>query len=92
MCVQAAIVKVAPKTTPVCKCKAEMVLLPANLSYNDATGINCDGCSKSVSNDTPVWHCPKNKSYQHRNGMVYAQGVCLWLTLFLICVLCVCRL
>jgi len=70
--VEAAIVKIAPKTIPVCSCggNLEEVELRHCYPHSNGGGVSCDGCSKSVKGSyTKVWHCPKEKSsWKHKNG------------------------
>ena len=69
--VEAAIVKIAPKTIPVCSCGGNLEEIELRHCYPGTNGgVNCDGCSKSINGIyTKVWHCPKEKTtYKHPHG------------------------
>jgi len=69
--VEAAMVSVAERTKPICKCNGEMERYQLQFAYNGtAPSIECDECSKTVSGkEDVVYHCPNGKnSWQHRNG------------------------
>jgi len=73
--VEAAIVKIAPKTVPVCVCGGALEKVSLAQCYPTASGstdVVCDGCGEQITaegTNTMVWHCPKGKSsYKHRNG------------------------
>jgi len=71
--VEAAIVKIAPKTVPICSCGGVLEKVSIAQCYPTTSGgVVCDGCGEAVTAEganTMVWHCPKEKtSYKHRNG------------------------
>jgi hypothetical protein len=71
--VEAAIVKIAPKTIPICSCGGALEKVPLAQCYPTSQGgVSCDGCGETIlaeGTKTLVWHCPKEKtSYKHRNG------------------------
>jgi len=74
--VEAAIVKIAPKTIPVCICGGALSKVSLSQCYPTSQGgVSCDDCGETITaeggdnNDPLVWHCPKGKnSYQHPHG------------------------
>mmetsp|Transcript_63537 Transcript_63537/g.101111 ORF Transcript_63537/g.101111 Transcript_63537/m.101111 type:complete len:676 (+) Transcript_63537:105-2132(+) len=69
--VEAAIVKIAGKTTPTCSCGGDLEEVELRQCYpNSGGGVNCDGCGKAVNGQyTKLWHCPLEKSsWKHSNG------------------------
>merc|ERR1719384_2648885 len=67
--VEAAIVKVANRTKPVCICGKELQKYQVQYVYN-GKGVRCNECRKSINGaEEIVYHCPDNKNnYQHPNG------------------------
>lgn len=66
--VEHAIVKIAPKLIPVCKCGKELTKMKAFFAYQNS-GVSCDGCSKSCDKNDFIWHCPNEKNhYLHKDG------------------------
>merc|ERR1719273_2375457 len=67
--VEAAIVKVAERTKPVCICGKELEKLQCQFAYNGG-GINCDECGKSIQGkEDLVYHCKDAKNnWKHKNG------------------------
>merc|ERR1719242_1816944 len=73
--VEAAIVKIAPKTIPVCVCGGALEKVSLSQCYPASQGgVSCDDCGETITaegdnTDTLVWHCPKEKnSYKHPHG------------------------
>jgi len=55
--VEAAMVSVSDRTTPICKCKKELQKRPVKYTDN-GLGVRCDGCSKMITDpETFVYHC-----------------------------------
>ena len=67
--VEAAIVKVAERTNPVCICGKELKKYQVQYAYN-GNGVRCNGCSKSCKDKHElIYHCPDGKNnYKHSNG------------------------
>lgn len=71
--VEAAIVKIAPKTIPVCICGNALEKVSLSQCYPSSQGgVSCDDCGETImaeGSNTLVWHCAKEKnSYKHNNG------------------------
>jgi hypothetical protein len=67
--VEAAIIKVADRTAPACKCGKDLVEKEARFAYGGSVPVNCDGCSKRCAPTDTIYHCPEEKSvYKHRDG------------------------
>merc|ERR1719203_1523479 len=66
--VEAAQVKVAERTKPVCICGQEMEKLQIQFAYG-GKGVNCDECNKNMTGkEDLVYHCKAAKNYKHSNG------------------------
>jgi len=67
--VEAAMVSVAERTSPVCICKKEMQKRAVKFTYN-CNKVRCDKCNKKIHDlEAFVYHCPDGKSsYRHRKG------------------------
>ena len=65
--VEAAIVKVADRTHPVCICGKDMVKCRAKDAYG-GTSICCDICEATIHGIQTVYHCMDKKSFTHNQG------------------------
>jgi len=66
--VEAAMVKVVDRTTPVCRCGTQLQKYQVQYAYN-GKGARCDGCRASIKGaETTFWHCAKEKCNAHYNG------------------------
>merc|ERR1712083_1141822 len=69
--VEAAMVSVAERTTPVCMCGGELQKVQLQFATNQYTSmtVRCDGCDKSIKDkEEMVYQCPKGKVYPHSKG------------------------
>ena len=67
--VEAAIVKVAERTNPVCICGKDLQKYQVQYAYG-GNGINCNKCRCKVNNSTDlIYHCvDKKNNYKHPRG------------------------